>query len=176
VYFETSYYVVPEDAGMKAYSLLYRSLQATQLVALSKFAMHNREHVVIVRPGRKGLLAHTMYFQSEVRADQEYAADVEGISAREAKLAETLIRALAAPFEPEKYRDTYREELEAIIARKIEGQPVTPARRHPAPVADIAEALQRSLATLKKPILSEKGAAQNTRSSKASGKKVRRAS
>jgi DNA end-binding protein Ku len=171
VYFETSYYVVPEEAGRKAYGLLYRSLQVTQLVAVSKFAMHNREHVVVVRPGRKGLLAHTMYFQSEVRADQEYVAETEGVSAKEMELAETLIHSLAGSFEPEKYRDTYREQLEAAIAKKIEGQPVTP--REPltrtAPVTDITEALQRSLAALKKPAVSE-------RPQKSTRKKAQRAS
>ena len=179
VYFETSYYIAPEEAGRKAYGLLYRSLQVTQLVAVSKFAMHNREHVVIVRPGRKGLLAHTMYFQSEVRADQEYVAETEGLSAKEMELGETLIHSLAGSFEPEKYRNTYREQLEAIITKKIEGQPITP--REPltrtAPVTDITEALQRSLAALKKPPVSERQMErQETRPQKSTRKKARRAS
>ena len=123
VYFETSYYLVPEEAGRKAYGLLYRALQVTQLMAVSKFAMHHREHVVIVRPGNKGLVAHTMYFQSEVRADQEYVADTEGVSAKEMGLAETLIHSLAGPFEPEKYRDTYREQLEAISLKRLKASP-----------------------------------------------------
>jgi DNA end-binding protein Ku len=179
VYFETSYYVIPEEAGTKAYGLLYRSLQVTQLVAVSKFAMHNREHVVIVRPGRKGLLAHTMYFQSEVRADQEYVAETEGLSAKEMELAETLIHSLVGPFEPEKYRDTYREQLEAIIAKKIEGQPITPIKplTRTAPVTDITEALQRSLAALKKPPTSERQTErQDTRPQKSTRKRARRAS
>ena len=75
VYFETSYYVVPEEAGQKAYALLYKSLQLTGLVAVAQFAMHSREHVVIIRPAGKGLIAHTMFFSSEVRADEEYVAD-----------------------------------------------------------------------------------------------------
>jgi len=179
VYFETSYYVVPEEVGRKAYGLLYCSLQFTQLVAVSKFAMHNREHVVIVRPGRKGLLAHTMYFQSEVRADQEYVAETEGVSAKEMGLAETLIHSLAGPFEPEKYRDTYREQLEAIIAKKIEGQPITPIKplTRTAPVTDITEASERSLTALKKPPVSERQTErQDTRPQQSTRKKARRAS
>jgi DNA end-binding protein Ku len=178
-YFETSYYVVPEEAGEKAYGLLYRSLQTTRLVALSKFAMHNREHIVIVRPGKKGLLAHTMYFPTEVRADQEYAADTEGASVKEIQLAQTLIEALRVPFEPEKYRDTYREQLEALIAEKIEGQPVTisQTKKSTGKVADITEALQRSLALLKKPPVSEKSTKQSEIvSQKSPKKKTRRAS
>lgn len=157
VYFETSYYVTPEEAGEKAYALLYRAMQTTGLVAVAQFAMHTREHVVVLRPGKTGLLAHTMFYTSEVRADEEYHADTKMVAQRELDLAETLIRSLAASFEPAKYRDAYRERLESIIAKKVEGQPVTPLDlpQRPAPVVDIAEALQKSLANLKKPAASQ---------------------
>ncbi len=153
VYFETSYYVTPEEAGEKAYGLLYRSMQLSGLVALAQFAMHGREHAVVLRPGRTGLLAHTMYFASEVRADEEFHADVHAVSDKELKLAQTLIESLAAPFEPEKYRDTYREKIQALIDSKVEGQPlsVAPSTPKQAAVVDIADALRRSLANLKKP-------------------------
>lgn len=157
VYFETSYYVNPEEAGEKAYALLYRSLQLTALVAIAKFAMHSREHVVVVRPGKTGLLAHTMFFASEVRANEEYRADITSVTSKELDLAQALIHSLAAPFEPEKYRDTYREKLESIIAAKVRGQPAAPTDTIPkkAGVVDIAEALRKSLANLKKPVSSE---------------------
>ncbi len=70
VYFETSYYVTPEEAGEKSYALLYRSMQTMGLVAIAQFAMHNREHIVVLRPGRQGMLAHTMFFVSEVRGEE----------------------------------------------------------------------------------------------------------
>jgi DNA end-binding protein Ku len=172
VFFETSYYVAPEEAGKRAYALLYRSLKLSGLVAVAQFAMHSREHVVIVRPGNKGLIAHTMFFSSEVRAEQEYAAEIESITQKELNLAQTLIASLAATFDPGKYRDSYREKLEAIIAQKVAGQPVEKAEK-PARgrvVVDIAEALQKSLAALKKPVAS---AEQQLRSPKngAQGKK-----
>ncbi len=152
VYFETSYYVTPEQAGQKAYALLYRALQEAGLVAIAQMAMHNREHVVVVRPGKLGLLAHTMFYQNEVRADEEYRADVTAVNERELKLAHQLVESLAAPFEPQKYRDTYREKLEAIIEQKRAGLPVAPERPLVAAssVMDITDALQRSLAALKK--------------------------
>ncbi len=157
VYFETSYYVAPEEAGAKAYALLYRAMQTTGLVAIAQFAMHSREHVAVLRPGKTGLLAHTMFFTSEVRADEEYRADTSVVAEKELDLAQMLIRSLEAPFEPEKYRDTYRERLESVIAKKVQGEPVTvsePTQR-PAEVVDIAEALRKSLANLKKPVTSE---------------------
>lgn len=157
VYFETSYYVTPEEAGEKAYALLYRAMQTTGLVALAQFAMHSREHVVVLRPGKRGMLAHTMFFASEVRADEEYRAETSAVAEKELKLAETLIQSLSTSFEPEKYRDTYRERLESMIAKKVEGQPVTTVETvaKPAAVVDIADALRRSLANLKKPVTSD---------------------
>ncbi len=157
VYFETSYYLTPEQAGEKAYALLYRSMQQTGLVAIAQFAMHNREHVVVLRPGKTGVLAHTMFFSSEVRADEEYRTDTSAVAEKELDLAQTLIHSLAGPFEPEKYRDTYRERVESIIAKKVQGQPVARAEapQKSAEVVDIADALRRSLANLKKPAASD---------------------
>jgi DNA end-binding protein Ku len=156
VYFETSYYVVPEEAGEKAYALLHRSLQTTGLIAIAHFAMHSREHVALVRPGKYGLLAHTMFFQSEVRAEEEHHADISAVKEKELSLAEKLIHSLATSFEPEKYKDAYRQRLQELIDRKIQGLPAAPAAaaRKRAEVVDMAEALERSLANLKKPAAS----------------------
>ncbi len=171
VYFETSYYVTPEEAGEKAYALLYRSLQVTGLVAIAQFAMHSREHVVVVRPGGHGLLAHTMFYASEVRADEEYRTDTSMVNAKELELAQTLIHSLSAPFEPAKYRDTYRERLEAMLEKKVQGMPVLPVAvpTKQADVVDIAEALRRSLANLKKPAASEQESKPPARTKKARG-------
>ena len=157
VYFETSYYVTPEEAGEKAYALLYRSMQLSGLVAIAHFAMHSREHVVVLRPGKTGLLAHTMFFVSEVRADEEYRTSSAGLSDKELDLAQTLIRSLQTPFEPAKYHDSYREKIEALIASKVKGQPpsVAPTLPPRGDVVDIADALRRSLANLKKPVASD---------------------
>jgi DNA end-binding protein Ku len=175
VYFETSYYVAPEQAGEKAYALLHRALQTTGLVALAQFAMHSREHVVVLRPGKTGLVAHTMFFVSEVRAEEEYHANTSAVAAKELELAETLIHSLAAPFEPAKYRDTYRERLESIIAKKVKGEPVMPVEtvQRPAEVVDIADALRRSLANLKKPAASDEQPRKPTQHSPRSTKTSR---
>lgn len=162
IYFETSYYLRPEKAGEKPYALLYRALQVSQLVAVARFAMHNREHIVVLRPGRRGFISHTMYFASEVRRDEEYETDFTGLTTKELELANRLIESLAGPFEPEKYRDTYREQLEAMIAAKVEGRvstkPEKPVRSER--VIDITDALQKSLAALKKPPQSDKQASK----------------
>jgi len=153
VYFETSYYVQPEPAGEKPYALLYSSLKETGLVGVAQIAMHRREHIVLVRPGKSGLIAHTMYFASEVRGDQEYRADAAVVNRKELDLANRLVSALATEFEPEKFKDTYREQVEKLIEAKIAGQAIHPVSA-PAPgnaAVDIMAALQKSLAGLKKP-------------------------
>ncbi|MBV9267362.1 MAG: Ku protein [Acidobacteriaceae bacterium] len=157
VYFETSYYVVPEQAGEKAYALLYKAFQTSGLVAIAQFAMHSREHVVVLRPGKTGIIAHTMFYSSEVRGDEEYRAETSSVTARELQLAETLVKSLAGPYEPEKYRDSYREKLEALIAQKVAGKPVAGPEKtvRASTVVDITQALERSLAALKKPAASE---------------------
>src|SRR5690242_7043373 len=67
IYLESSYYMAPEPGGEKAYALLFEALRKTGYYGIAKIAMHNREHVVILRPGDKGILLHTMYFKNEVR-------------------------------------------------------------------------------------------------------------
>jgi len=116
--------------------------------------MHRRERVAILRPGPAGLLAHTMYFASEVRSDQEVRADASLVTPKEVTLAKTLVSALAESFDPSKYRDTYRERLEALIAAKVEGHQtaVVTATPHGKPGPDIMEALRKSLEAVKKPV------------------------
>lgn len=172
VYFETSYYVRPEEAGERAYALLYRALQKTALVAIGQFAMHGREHVFVLRPGGRGILAHTLYYSSEVRASDEHRAEVETIKPNELQLSEQLIHSLASAFEPEKYKDHYRQRLEGLIAAKVEGRPVARAepQRKPKEVVDITEALKQSLARLKKPAAREgKTAAHPARAKRRAG-------
>jgi DNA end-binding protein Ku len=154
VYFETSYYVAPEAAGQKPYALLYAALQKTGFVALAQIAMHRREHVAVIRAGDRGILMHTMFYANEVRKDQEFKADATLVADKELDLAVKLVEALAAKFDPEKFKDTYREHVEALIAAKIQGREVASAQPQAAataPVVDIMEALKKSLAAARKP-------------------------
>ena len=155
VYFESSYYIAPDDAGEKPYALLYDVLRKSGYVGVAKIAMHNREHIVIFRPGVTGLLMHTMYYTHEIRKVEEFRTDTSVVSQKETALAQMLVETLAAPFEPEKYRDGYRDNLQAMIDAKIKGQEVVaPVIQEPAKVIDIMEALKQSLAIAKKPAAS----------------------
>ena len=153
VYLESSYYIHPDEAGEKAYTLLFDAMKKSGYDGVAKVTMHNREHVVVLRPGKHGMLLHTMYYQDEVRALDEFRTNLEAVKERELKMAMSLIEGLAAPFEPEKYHDTYRQSLRAMIDAKVNGQEIVaaPVAQEMAPVADIMEALRNSLAALKKP-------------------------
>src|SRR5215470_17439845 len=83
VFFETSYYVVPDRGGEKPYAIFFEALKATQHVALARVGMFGREHVVIVRPGEHGILAHAMFYTDEIRFENEFRANVEGVGAKE---------------------------------------------------------------------------------------------
>jgi len=77
VFFETSYYVVPDRGGEKPYAILFRALRETGHVALARVGMYGREHVVIVRPGKQGILARTMFYVDEIRSESEFRTDVQ---------------------------------------------------------------------------------------------------
>ena len=153
IYLESSYYLAPDEAGEKPYALLFESLRQSGCVGVAKIAMHNREHIVILRPGSKGILLHTMYYPDEIRQVEEFRTDTSTVKEKELALAKTLVESLLAPFEPEKYKDDYRENLKAMIQAKVEGKEIieTAAPTHKAPVIDILEALKMSLAEGKKP-------------------------
>jgi DNA end-binding protein Ku len=107
---------------------------------------------VIIRPGKKGMTLHTMFYSSEIRAAESVATDKIELKDQEKKLAEQLIQSLAAPFEPQKYRDEYQENVRTMIAAKLTGQEVTEvAQPHMAPVIDLMEALKKSLAQKQAP-------------------------
>lgn len=147
IYFDASYFMVPEDAGKKAYYLLREAMEKSGYSAIAKVAMHQREYTVVVRPHPDGLLLHTMYYPEEVRQVPEFHRD-ESVTVRpqEVELAEKLVQGLAADFDPSKYHDEYQTRVKEMIESKREGQPVeagAPKKR--APVIDLMQALQKSL-------------------------------
>src|SRR5260370_7067010 len=147
IYLESSYYLAPDEGGEKPYALLFEALRQSGYVGVANIAMHNREHIVILRPGSKGILLHTMYYPDEIRQVEEFRTDTSTVKPKELELAKTLVESLQAAFEPEKYKDNYRENLQAMIKAKVEGKEIveTAQPTHKAPVIDILEALKMSL-------------------------------
>ncbi|MGI9103585.1 MAG: Ku protein [Terriglobales bacterium] len=151
IYFESSYYLAPEEAGRRPYALLARALEESEMVAIAKLTMHNREYTVILRPYRKGIMLHTMYYADEVRQLEHFGEEKVDVREGEVKIAHQLIQALEAKFDPKKFHDTFEDNLRALIKARLEGKEVTPiAKPKPAPVTDLMAALKQSLAQMEK--------------------------
>src|SRR5260370_11598052 len=103
IFLESSYYLAPDEGGEKPYALLFEALRQSGYVGVAKIAMHNREHIVILRPGERGILLHTMYYPDEIRPVEEFPTDTSTIKPNELRRAMRLVDSLKAPVEPEKH-------------------------------------------------------------------------
>src|ERR1700728_5268406 len=165
VYFESSYYMLPEEAGRRPYALLTKALEESEYVAIAKLTMHNGEYTVFLRPHKGGMMLHTMYYAEEVREVESFGAPDVEIKDAEIKVAHQLIEALAGEWDPEKYHDTFQENLKKMIEAKLEGGEIQEVEqpKKMAPVVDLMAALKESLAQTKKPPASEKVAEMPSR-------------
>ncbi|MGB2886063.1 MAG: Ku protein [Candidatus Acidiferrales bacterium] len=149
LFFDSSYFVVPEAEGRKAYQLLLKTQQDAKRVGIAKLTMHQREYTVFLRPYDHGLALHTMYFANEIREAPGYGKteDVK-LKPQEVKLAQQLVEALSEEFRLAKYHDDFQARLKALIEAKQEGREVAEAPHpHRAPVIDMMTALKKSLET-----------------------------
>jgi DNA end-binding protein Ku len=146
IFFESSYYVAAEDKTAKPYVLFMAALTETKQDAIAKIAMHNREHVVLIRPSNGGLVLHTLYYPDELHKANRSETPKTKYTAKELDLAKSLVSQLSAPFKPQQFEDTYRANVERLIEEKKKGRKITTVKQ-PAkpPVIDLMEALKRSL-------------------------------
>lgn len=123
IFFDKPYYVAPEEQSGKLYTLLREALKRSRKVALAKLAFHDREHLVVIKPHGRALMLGILYFADEIAPPRGLALPKENepVNGDELALAERLIASMAEPFEPEQYKDTYREGLLALIEKKREG-------------------------------------------------------
>ena len=171
VYFESSYYLVPEEAGRRPYALLTKALEESEFVAIAKLTMHNREYTVFLRPHEGGMMLHTMYYEEEVRKVEGFGAPDVELKDAEVKVAHQLIQALATKWEPEKFEDDFQENLKKLIQTKLEGGEIAEVEKPKklAPVVDLMAALKESLAQMegkKKPVAAAPAAATQARKRK----------
>jgi len=148
LFFDSSYFLVPEEQGRKAYQLLLTALEDKERVAISKITMHQREYTAFIRPYDHGLALHTMYYANEVHEVPGYGRK-EGVklTAQEVKLAEQLVENLSEDFDIKKYHDEFQERLHALIEAKRKGHETAAEVPQPrrAPVIDMMTALKKSL-------------------------------
>ena len=153
IYFDKSYYLSPQDNGNKAYTLLRQAMNDTGKIAIAKMTIRNKQTLAALRVYQNVLILETLFYPDEVRPLNLIPGLPEKDLANEKELdiAKKLIENLTAPFEPEKYKDDYREALLKIIDQKIQGKEIEIAPEAPQRnVIDLMEALQASLKQTKK--------------------------
>jgi len=163
VYFDKPYYLEPLKNGRRAYMLLREVLIKSDKVAIARVVIRSREHLAAVIPQADVLILNLLRFQHELRDSKGLDIPVSNskgraISANELQMAERLIEAMSGPWNPAKYRDEYREDVENLIEKKIKtGQPRAlstgskgPTRKTGGKVVDIMSLLQRSVAQAQK--------------------------
>jgi len=153
LYFKSAYYMEPEELGKKPYHLLREALEATGKTAVAKIALREREHLAALKPVNGLLLLNTLNWPDEIRS-AEGLKGLQGevkISPKELEMAKTLVENLADSFDPERYKDEYREALMSVIKAKAEGQVIeAPEVRDEPKVMDLMEALRASVEAAKK--------------------------
>ncbi|HTT93119.1 MAG TPA: Ku protein [Solirubrobacterales bacterium] len=152
MYFDSPYYLGPADGAEKAYALLARAMGASGKVAIARFVLRNKEHLAAIRSNGEVLTLTTMRFADEVVPAKELEIVPEKAqkpAKREQEMAEQLIDSLSTEFDPDAYRDEYREQLLKLIERKAEGKEIVAAEAE-APKAtkapDLMAALEESIA------------------------------
>jgi DNA end-binding protein Ku len=163
IYFDKPYYLEPLKNGRRAYMLLREVLIKSNKVAIARVVIRTREHLAAVMPQGHALILNLLRFQHELRDSKELdipeaGSKARAISAGELQMAERLIEAMSGPWNPAKYRDEYREDVEKLIETKIKsgrpkaisGDGKAAVRQTGGKVVDIMSLLQRSVAQAQK--------------------------
>jgi DNA end-binding protein Ku len=152
IYFDRTYYLAPDDntGAKRAYALLLTAMERTERAGIGKVVIHNKQYLAAVRPYRHVLALSTMRFADEV-VDVEDLDDLDlrlpDAEPKARKMAESLIDSLTGRFTPEKYRDTYTDEVRELLARKAKGEKIEPVDQpsQSPKVVDLMAALQASV-------------------------------
>jgi DNA end-binding protein Ku len=151
VFYERSYYLAPDERAEKPYALLMQALGEKKLAAIAAITIRKKEQLCVLRPQAGAMMLETLYYPDEIRAQPEVEVKGAKVTGRELEMAFTLIELLRKPFDPEEYKDHYREALEAMIEAKLEGKEVvTSPEVRESKVIDLADALRRSVEAARK--------------------------
>jgi DNA end-binding protein Ku len=145
IFFAKTYYVGPQEGAERVYSLLVRAMEDSELAGIAKFVMRDRQYLGALRVREGVITLEQLYFADEIRPAKELAPKAK-VDKRELEMAAQLVESFTAEWKPEKYKDTYRDELCSIIKAKRKGKAVhrAPEVEEEAP-PDLLEALRASL-------------------------------
>jgi DNA end-binding protein Ku len=148
-FFYKPYFLEPQKGGEKAYALLHKALAGTGKIGIAKVVISNREHLASVKPDGLFLILELMHFASEILSPEELKnGPVSAITDKELKMAQSLVESMSVAWEPDKYRDEYRNAMMEIIEQKAQHKEIA---KKPAPamrttnVVDLVKVLQESL-------------------------------
>ncbi len=176
IYFTKSYYLSPQDTGSKAYNLLREAMNKTGRIAVARIVIRDKESLAVVRVYKNLLVLETIYYPDEVRDVRQVPGLPENVQVAEAELnmATQLISQLTREFEPEKYRNEYREKLMEVISQKAEGNEVVAQPEvGKTNVVDLMQALQASLEQAQTKYVQEKQENKDTGNDAAPKRKKR---
>ena len=154
VFYDSAYYVAP-GANPKPYVLLAKAMEESNKVAIGRFVMRNKQYTAAIRAEEGRLIMSTLAYADEVldpaTIDELQELDDVEVSSKEVTMAESLVESLTATFEPEKYRDEYREQVLDLIQIKASGEEfeVPEAAAEQPKVVDLMAALEASVAKAK---------------------------
>jgi DNA end-binding protein Ku len=175
ILYKKSYYLVPEETGAKAYALLRRALEEESKVGISKVSFRDKEHLAALRFKDDVFVLETMFWPDEIRAaDFETVHEDGKIRDQEVEMAKALIENLSEAWNPEAFKDEYREALLEVVEKKAAGEEIEAApEAQPARVVDLMEALKASVEAVKKksPPSAGSGGAATSSAKKSSAKK-----
>jgi len=151
ILFKKSYYLVPDETGAKAYALLRKALSEESKVGIAKVSFRDKEHLAALRFKDNVFVLETMFWPDEIRAADFETVDAEGkVRGQEVEMAKSLIENLTEPWNPDAFKDDYREALMEIVEKKVAGEEIEFApETAPAKVVDLMEALKASVAAAK---------------------------
>lgn len=150
IYFERTYFLGPQSGGEKVYSLLREAMERTELAAIGKYVLRDKQHLGCLRVREGVITLEKMFFHDEIRPLDDLVPTKEKVSKAELELATALIEQFSATFEPEKYEDTYRNALLAVIGAKQKGKTVeAPEPAEDEEPADLLAALKASVEAVK---------------------------
>ena len=151
IYFERTYYLGPQQGGEKVYALLREAMEQTNLAALGKYVMRDKQHLGCLRVRDGVITLEKMYFHDEIRPVDDVAPGKGKVAKAELALATALIEQFKSAFEPKRYEDTYRAALCAIIKAKQKGETITAAEPEAdEEPADLLAALKASVEAAKR--------------------------
>jgi DNA end-binding protein Ku len=177
VYYERTYYAGPGPGGEKPYALLVAALRESGLVGVGTVVLRDRQHPVVLRPRDRLLLVEQLHFADEIRESDGIASEGQRVGKREKDMALELIEHFRSSFEPERYRDTYREQLLALAKAKERGDEVheAPEPAEEEEPVDLMEALRASVEQAKRGRRSTRSGRSSERRPARRGEKSRRA-